>query len=623
MPEENRKDTAIPPPYDPFPTYQAPYPRSNKDDENPFIQFRRFADEQFSSFFQGVPHMFGFSPRNAARRDDLKKDFEDLIRRRHELEEGCREQLEREMEEMRQTLKQSQDHRTTMENAWNFPNGNASWWTHGRVAQRPALNGEEPQKKCPALYDDAGNPKTELDVYEGIQGANSKQVQAFQPPVQDASKKSSRSWFSALGWDGKQMEKGVENDKAVSDNPSSDKEIARPTKYTMFNTRRMDPFDDTNHTIPWLMLSPYSPIYLCNPSQSRLFKVQIQDSEDTPLRISRPRFFERWYSDVDEKMAEQVPWADAFEDLVSLQQTGKMVDRDSSTWRTPNTWIHDMVNRGSLGSRWGFDDEGLLVKRHVEQKTTDAPSTMKDRCTRPKERGWGWGCHRRCEKSTGDEQQHSLQLGEKEKDLIDDLVDKATSPLTSFPLFGSILSAADAIVSAVDQAQKELEEISEEASPDDGSEPAPAAQEPTTSSYSATSSSSSSYEDSFSSFPSSDGFDPSKSVIATLTSTVTRTLPDGSIETKRVLKRRFADGSEESDESVEMKNLPSTHRTNDAKDSVETRNPSPTLIQAQWPEPRPTARPVQDAIAEHQQKLKIEQQDQKEARAKRSGWFWT
>lgn len=42
------------------------------------------------------------------------------------------------------------------------------------------------------------------------------------------------------------------------------------------------------------------------------------------------------------------------------------------------------------------------------------------------------------------------------------------------------------------------------------------------------------------------------SIMSTMTTTHSRTLPDGSVETKRVLKRRFADGREEKEESHDV-----------------------------------------------------------------------
>lgn len=43
-------------------------------------------------------------------------------------------------------------------------------------------------------------------------------------------------------------------------------------------------------------------------------------------------------------------------------------------------------------------------------------------------------------------------------------------------------------------------------------------------------------------------------ILSTLTTVQTRTLPDGTLETKRILKKRFADGREESNESTETHN---------------------------------------------------------------------
>lgn len=558
MPDDKgNKDTSIPPPLDPFPTYQTPFPRSNKDDENPFIQFRRFADEQFSSFFHGIPNLFGLSSPG----DRWRAEVDDLMRQRQQWEEGFRKQFEQDMEEMRQHLEKSNnDALKAMDGAWKPPKEETPWWTRGSAARCPALNGEAPQgnaKKCPALYDESGRPKTELDAYDAIQTPNHKRdVQVFQAPSEGLAKAPSRSWFSALGWDGKQQEKESSNSTIPRGLPSSgETRTPRPTMYGMWSARRMNPFEDTNDTIPWLMLSPYSPIYLCNPAQSRLFKVKIQDSEGMPLQISSAKYFERWYTEVDEKMATKLPWADAFEDLLSLQQTGKMVERDYSTWRTPKTWIHDMASRGSLGNRWGFNEDGLLVKRVNETQKVEVPGTRKDRCRWRKEHGWGRP--KNSESTEHPKQQSATGPDEKEQDFVDDLVDKVTEPLTPYPLFGSILSAADAIVSAIDQAQKEGQEAMKETAQSTDA----ASTEESTSSYSTSSSSSSSYSyDSSVSSALDNSGKPSKSIVSTLTSTITRTLPDGSIETKRVLKRRFNDGSEESDESVEVKNLPSTPR---------------------------------------------------------------
>ena len=52
--------------------------------------------------------------------------------------------------------------------------------------------------------------------------------------------------------------------------------------------------------------------------------------------------------------------------------------------------------------------------------------------------------------------------------------------------------------------------------------------------------------------PTSSPLEPTSSIISTLTTTERVTMPDGSVRTRRVLKKRFSDGREESNESEEV-----------------------------------------------------------------------
>ncbi|KAI4154108.1 MAG: hypothetical protein LQ340_001885 [Diploschistes diacapsis] len=70
------------------------------------------------------------------------------------------------------------------------------------------------------------------------------------------------------------------------------------------------------------------------------------------------------------------------------------------------------------------------------------------------------------------------------------------------------------------------------------------------------------------------------SVISTLTTTERVTMPDGSVRTKKVLKKRFADGSEESNESEEVqapRNKPSAGILDDTRNRHTTKPPGSTL----------------------------------------------
>ena len=84
------------------------------------------------------------------------------------------------------------------------------------------------------------------------------------------------------------------------------------------------------------------------------------------------------------------------------------------------------------------------------------------------------------------------------------------------------------------------------------------------------------------------------SLISTLTTTERITMPDGSVRTKKVLKKRFADGSEESNESEELQ-APQNSRRKD-------------FLENAW----------------NRQASKEEQQDRpKSNEKKKGGWFWS
>jgi hypothetical protein len=335
----------------------------------------------------------------------------------------------------------------------------------------------------------------------------------------------------------------------------------------------------------------------------------LTDSVGTPLSIMNPAFARPWCSDVDERAASSVPWADAFEDLLSLQQTGQMPERDRSKSGT-DQWLGEMVHRGSLGSSWALDDEGQLVKQAIDPKTSQAGEDKWDHWFTQRRGLWG-----RCRRYE-DASQHFHR--EKEDETLDHIVNRATASLPQFPMLGGVFSMADSIMEAIVEAAQqqkrdqnqdrvyelpgdEVHELSAEEAADQSD------LEPKTTSYTslATSSSSSySYEGTSSSSESN-----TKSVTSTLTKTMTRTLPDGSLETTRVLRKRFSDGTEESDESVEVSNLP-----------------QPKPIQETVDKQTQTHTPVQNAITQVQQtQEKLQEHDQGHAERHRggSGWFWT
>lgn len=108
-------DKYVPPPMDPYARYQTPYDR-RPDEKNPFIEFRRFADKQLSSWFDGwdtttfpnLSQMFGLSDEMKKMRDhseqgqrEMQNHIEDVIERRHKMIEAMLE------EQRQQTIEQN------------------------------------------------------------------------------------------------------------------------------------------------------------------------------------------------------------------------------------------------------------------------------------------------------------------------------------------------------------------------------------------------------------------------------------------------------------------------------------------------------------------------------------
>jgi hypothetical protein len=615
--DKSRKSTNIPPPTDPFQTYQTPYERNNRDDQNPFIQFRRFTDEQFSRFFSGLPRIFGLS-------EDSDKWQDEMRHRRAQFEEGFKKQHEQELEEIKQRIERirGDPQIKSLEDSWK--------------ALREHEEKAQDHHPLSPMFSDRDGPRTELDVYDKMK--ESKRIDVPQPvTTSESPSKSIFSSFGAVGHDGKWLMDKIDNSRlresswgddtthprtvriGGSGSDSVEIPVQKPVQmrwYNKFRARRMDPFENTDHTIPWLLLSSYSPIYLSNPTSTRLYMCNLSDSVDTPLTMTSPAYARPWCSEVDERAANAVPWADAFEDLLSLQQTGKMPERERSKSGTDH-WLSEMVLRGSFGTRWALDIENRLVKQAMDPKTLDAPPALWSYWQSPRRTPFG-----RCGR-----------FEQSDEDAAEHIVNKALAPPPYTDGLDDLFSSADSIMAAIVEATQQLLKQDEEKGSESNHQTATAEQTqgmltdldekedeldstPYTSlatSSMSTSSSSGAHE----SAPASTEW-PSgpKSVISTFTRSVTRTLPDGSVETRLVLRKSFSDGTEENDESVQVLNVPQ----------------SKTALKAVDKETQ-TSTPVQDQIAAakdqrflvDQTGVKLDQQDQERSQAQRkgSGWFWT
>jgi hypothetical protein len=623
---DKKSSKETPPPLDPFPTYQVPYPRSSssESEENPFIAFRRFADSQISSLLTqvaGLPTLFAQSPASG-RFADLETE---MTRRRQELEEGWRKQWEQEREEGKQEWEKAKRGMGPWASSTSGPyqdQANAAARSQGLADVNEIVSGivkmfgdvEKPlnlgeafpttmdevarmtkdsiqqarAEMCPALRE-AG---TELDLYESAykKALGRDGLEQKVHCTRDIVDRGPDTWLSGVGFDGKQVRKSIARIQATEDDnimPNSN------ITHTFRTTRRFDPVSNSDQTLPWILTSPYSPVYISNPNQPRLAKVDMVDEPMVPFQIHSPIFAERYQHPVAEELAKKLSWADAFEDLVSLEQTGKMVDRDHSTWRTPSTWIHDMVARGSLGPRWGFDDEHRLIKKDVSRSIDSWPSADAVQSAMKRAR----------------ETRSEGTVSSKEVDHIATASASVTaSPEPSLPAGWERREGKTGRPYYVDHNTRTTTWISPKATeasvPSTEKEAIPA--QPSTVAQDASSSSTSSSSSNAYSWSRSTDDNPDRLVSSQIT-TKTRVLPDGSMQTKRIMKKRFADGREESNESEEVKDAP-----------------VPAATPKQVPSPAQKDSKILKQVAEAQAHKQIQAPAQVQAKEppRKSGWFW-
>lgn len=567
-------DKYIPPPMDPYATYQTPYERRPSPEPNPFIEFRRFADKQFSdmfSSFSSLPKMFGMEDGMKNLREQLEKDMKDMLAHQKEMQDfikSSKDDTHRPFSVSAVSATSPDDTSVTSQSlstrkdssveagsqyvTATTPDGRTFHIDRvtGHAVEKlpdpqPSLKKELEDRKtkwrrgfrnCPELRKYQG--ETELDVYESLED----QQRQSNPTGQPAQSNSWFSWLPAYGYDGQQRSKQVADAStaAVADVPPAVGEQSVPqscqiTTYRQHQSPWMDPFKRDRDFLPWLFLSRYSPLLLSDHELPRLRSIRLHngcEGQDChkPMQVIDHRQSERFVTpdqaEFRNALAGSVPWAEAFEDLISLEKTGKMPVRENDRPLQPHTvtdwWVRDMVDRGSLGPNWWLENDGIM-----RDSRADHSSPLPFRKPR---------------RATFFEQDDNKNSSSDKVRMGEDLVDKiAEEYLKTLPKSletvesqGREISNEPDITSSKNTPQTEFQEPQpKDADPQQS--PTVALKEIQTDQK----------------IPSSTA-NPKPSIISTLTTMTSRTLADGSIETKRVLKTRFADGKEESEESTEV-----------------------------------------------------------------------
>ncbi|OJJ48526.1 hypothetical protein ASPZODRAFT_62602 [Penicilliopsis zonata CBS 506.65] len=125
--------------------------------------------------------------------------------------------------------------------------------------------------------------------------------------------------------------------------------------------------------MPYLLLSPYSPLHLERRAQYRVHREHgVFSSLMSSLRSASDR-------DPDEPH-----WREAFEDLIRLENGKPMLDRPSDAIMQRESgydWLQGLVKRGSLGQRWQYVPS--TADRPWAGITYDSSDSSEDRSSLP------------------------------------------------------------------------------------------------------------------------------------------------------------------------------------------------------------------------------------------------
>ncbi|KAK2763036.1 hypothetical protein FQN54_009669 [Arachnomyces sp. PD_36] len=337
-----------------------------------------------------------------------------------------------------------------------------------------------------------------------------------------------------------------------------------PFPHSFFHTT--SPFSDFTDSaswpIPYILFSPYSPLHL---ERQR----QLRDRNDSGILSFIQSSLHLSDDNGKEQEYREPPWRDAFEDLMRLENGKGMLDRGlrgdtDSRKEAGGDWLAGLMERGSLGDQWkpirgGGGNGGrngiFRFERHGLPRG---------------ESGDGNGEGRQMGPEDIDELESLTEL-----DLYEDFLRGANGSgrreddeFTMTPLLRLIFEEQERRREELQEQRRQWQRLRESkanARQDAVEQPSSHKRGPTvdpdiqesvpdqsfTAWRSANSNTNTDEE-----FLASANSPASRDITSTSTSTERKVLPDGSIQTKVVRRTCFADGTEESNETVNVLNNP-------------------------------------------------------------------
>ncbi|KAL4994161.1 hypothetical protein BDV10DRAFT_10470 [Aspergillus recurvatus] len=248
------------------------------DDENPFVAFRRFADEQISSLLQSV---MGLPSCATSPRSEHWAIFAD--------DQAFRDQV-------RQRQRQGQEYNDGDKVDGDVPSGS-------RINSPSTPSDKYPVRPSRSRWYDQDN-RFDIDMFFN-------------------------SFFDRFWLDDHAMAR-----------------LFSPYHHPMFSS--MTSADSPAWPVNYLMFSPYSPLHLERQARYRSHREQgVFSSLMSSMSLSSE-------ADYDPN---EPRWREAFEDLLRLENGEPMLDRESAAVAKPESgkeWLAGLVKRGSLGKHWKF-----------------------------------------------------------------------------------------------------------------------------------------------------------------------------------------------------------------------------------------------------------------------------
>ncbi|KAJ5333849.1 uncharacterized protein N7506_007632 [Penicillium brevicompactum] len=311
------------------------------------------------------------------------------------------------------------------------------------------------------------------------------------------------------------------------------------SSHSLFPDMFEDPASPT-WPIAYIMFSPYSPLHL-----ERQAHYHAHRDEGIFSSIMSSLYLD------SERDSSEPQWREAFEDLLRLENGKPMLNRDpTGKSESGKDWLHGLVKRGSLGDQWRFvpgtenqpwsgitfaghqdQEKDQSRSRSVPEKEIDDVSTSADTELELYERFLSDIENREREFFSGVSESPLLRLLLAEKRQQQEEFDNHRSgPPKTDERSDSNDPRIDLVSGGNKESVYETPHGSTESSPDHAS-------------------------------------DQLSRVVSTMTRTERVQLPDGSVKSTIVKTKRFADGREEEDSSVEV-----SHPQHEASDSQNSKN---------------------------------------------------